>query len=611
MKFLLNEEKFILNESSKFILEERFSLEEEILLEAQATLKQLVIDLNKLNTLLPELLAVLPTGLNLSILDGTPLEGEKLDIEEQIKTGCATVQDLLKDKKNFKDLIDKIRAKAILPEGSFTEDEVKILQPLCYNIASDGASVKDRLKGIKSHKGELAEQVATLQERLPKLKNSLEELYKFFEEDSSEESPEETEETPEETGPKFSLKKEQIRLSPGKTFDLKILATPKPKETVKATFSSEAPTVATVSETGTITAVAGGITKIKVVVGTQTLTCKVIVTDSRDADWEEMYKQCTECANRREAYNAFWNGGLPKEGEANPKELPIAPTDKIAAGYFNGEWGKNAERIKSLGTPFIDSLKEIGWSYILNPFVDLLKHLCKADTILINDASFSQLRTLYGSKVTEADLRGKGKLQELNLVRNPLFYKYSGSEITDYLTWQHALVTSGNIPEENRLEVVYANIAYANGDASSQEQLLNNATAYNAVSSAKFKYEIRKLSRFKEIIKTGFKVDGDKQKTVPATDEDIKEILSKIKSPEQAKKLLTYLINLYRILDFGILKKLLAADFGAKLKTNRNASATTYEEDLKFDLVINTAIKKYSFEQLKTLCTKLLEIAKI
>ena len=144
MKFLLNEEKFILNESSKFILEERFSLEEEILLEAQATLTQLVIDLNKLNTLLPELLAVLPTGLNLSFLEETPLEGEKIDIEEQIKTSCTDIQDLLKDKKNFKELIDKIRAKAILPEGSFTEDEVKILQPLCYSIASDGASVKDR-----------------------------------------------------------------------------------------------------------------------------------------------------------------------------------------------------------------------------------------------------------------------------------------------------------------------------------------------------------------------------------------------------------------------------------------------------------------------------------
>ena len=102
MKFLLTEDKFILNENYGFILEERFNLEEDILLEAQATLKQLVIDLNKLDTLLPALLEALPVGLTLEILDGTPLEGEKLDIEDKITSTCAEVQDLLKNKKNFK-----------------------------------------------------------------------------------------------------------------------------------------------------------------------------------------------------------------------------------------------------------------------------------------------------------------------------------------------------------------------------------------------------------------------------------------------------------------------------------------------------------------------------
>ena len=136
--FILAEDKFILDESFGFVLEERFNLDEDILLEAQATLKQLVIDLNKLDTLLPDLLTALPTGLSLKILDGTPLEGETVDVEKEIQANCTKIQNLLKDKKNFKALIDKIRAKAMLAENSFTEDEVKILQPLCYSIASNG-----------------------------------------------------------------------------------------------------------------------------------------------------------------------------------------------------------------------------------------------------------------------------------------------------------------------------------------------------------------------------------------------------------------------------------------------------------------------------------------
>jgi hypothetical protein len=609
MKFILCEDKFLLNENQGFILEERFILDEEVLLEAQATLKQLVIDLNKLDTLLPSLLEVLPVGTELKILDGTIIEDEKLAIEEKIKADCTEIQDLLSGKKNFKELIDKIRAKAGQPEGeTFSEEEVKILQPLCYSIASDGISVKDRLKGIKSHKGELAEQVATLQERTPRLKTNIEELYKLFETDTPEEPPKEE---PEEPAIKFSLKKSRVKLQQGKSFELKILATPKPTEAISATFTSEKPKIATVSSTGVVTAVASGATKIVVTVADQTLTCDVIVTDDRNADWEELYKKCADCVNRQEAFQAFWNGGLPKKDDENPKELPVVATDKLAAGYFQGEWGKNADRIRKLGTAFTDTLREFGWSYVLNPFIELLKHLCKYEYVVFDDASFSQLRAMYGSKISEADLRGKGKLGELNLVRNPLFYKKSGAEIADYLTWQYALLTSGKIPNESRLEVVYANISFDTGESLDINKILNDTRAYTAISEAKFIYEVRKLSKYKELIKSGFKIDGDKQKTIPATDEDIKEILTKVKSAEQSKKLITYLINLYRVIDLGLLKKLLADPIGEKIKTNRNTTSTTYEEDLKFDLIINTAIKKYSFEQLKTLCTKLIEIAKI
>jgi hypothetical protein len=694
MKFILCEDKFLLNENPGFILEERFILDEEVLLEAQATLKQLVIDLNKLDTMLPSLLEVLPVGTELKILDGTIIEDEKLVIEEKIKTSCTEIQNLLSGKKNFKELIDKIRAKAGQPEGeTFSEEEVKVLQPLCYSIASDGISVKDRLKGIKSHKGELAEQVATLQERAPRLKTNIEELYKLFETDTPEEPPEEDPEEPEEpikysldpeklelkvgetsniklmaapkpespvkatfastddkivtvteTGDvtaiaageaqikvtvadqtlecavvvaakeeekpeiKYSLKDTKVDLTVGQTFDLKILAEPKPEGAIKAAFKSATPTVAAVSEVGTITGMAKGTSTITVEVEGQTLTCEVTVAAAKVSGWEELYDECTKSINRPEAYEAFWKGGLPKEGEANPKNLPVASEDKFAKGYFKGEWGANAERIMSLGTNFINCLHDIGWTEKQNPFLALLKHLCTFDTVLINDSAFTQLRSLYETKISSEDLRGKGLFGEVNLVRNPLFYKNSGGNIASYLNWRSVLQKSGKLPKDSNEKVVYANIAATGGNTEN----LQDTDRYQRISEAKFMYEVRPLAQYKKLIKEGFGVNGDKRKTVPATDKDIEAIVAKAKSPEDAKKLLTYLVNLYRVLELSTLKNLFKADtIGNKLKANRNTVSTKYEDDLNFDLLVNTAAKKYSFDQLKDLCTKLIEIAKI
>lgn len=624
MKFLLTEDKFILNENYGFILEERFNLEEDILLEAQATLKQLVIDLNKLDTLLPTLLEVLPVGLTLEILDGTPLEGEKLDIEDKIKAACAEVQDLLKNKKNFKELLDKIRAKAVLPEGSFTEEEVKILQPLCYNIASNGISVKDRLRGIKSHKGELSEQVATLQERLPKLKAGLEELYKFFEK----EDPEEPVEDPEEPKIKYSLKNPELELKVGETSTIKILGTPKPDKPVKAAFSSSSTEVVTVSNTGEVKAIKEGAAEIKVTVADQTLLCKVTVTAATteeppapvttdELDWAQLYKECSECKNIEEANNAFWNGGLPKKGTPNPKELPFAPTDAAALGYYKGEWGDKSDLVASFGTPFMTVLKKIGWTAILNPFVSLLKHLFKSTDLKFTDASFTAILTAYDTGLlNEADLRGedKGKLGELNLVRNPQLYTKSVAEITEYLTWQKEVRTldESKIPSSSSLKIIYANIVAENGiveDIDGDANDLTAETTYNTISSKDFRYDIRPLTKYKEIIKSKLKLDGDKPKVVKATDADITNIIAKITDAATAKKFLAYLLNYYRVAKIETLNALLKNSFGSALITNRNATTTTFEEDKTFDKLLQGSSKRYSTKQLTSLISEVLKIA--
>ena len=623
MKFILAEDKFILDESFGFVLEERFNLDEDILLETQATLKQLVIDLNKLDTLLPDLLTALPTGLSLKILDGTPLEGETVDVEKEIQANCTKIQNLLKDKKNFKALIDKIRAKAMLAENSFTEDEVKILQPLCYSIASNGNSVKDRLKGIKSHKGELAEQVATLQTRLPQLKTDIEKLYQFFEEKAPDDTTEDP--VPEEPKIKYSLKESELELKVGETTTLKILATPKPEGPVKATFESASKETATISNTGEIKAIAKGVTEIKVTVADQTLTCKVTVTEAaseeppvatEELDWYELYKKCSECENVKEANKAFWRGGLPKKGEPNPNKLPEAPTDVAALGYYKGEWGDKSEIVASLGTPFMNTLKKIGWTETLNPFVGLLKHLFKFTDLKFTDASFTAILTAYDNGlINEADLRGgeKGKLGELNLVRNPQLYSKSVAEITDYLTWQKEVKTAETkIPASSNIKVVYANIVDTNGkveDVTGDAEDLVDETAYNTISTKSFRYDIRPLVKYKEIIKTKLGVDGDKPKAAKATDSDVTNIIAQIKDADTAKKFLAYLLNYYRVAKLEVLTALLKNSFGSTLVTNRNNTATTFEEDKHFDNLLQVKSKRYSTKQVTTLVSEVLKIA--
>ena len=612
MKFILCEDKFLLKENPSFILEERFILDEEILLEAQATLKQLVIDLNKLDTLLPSITEVLPVGLELKILDGTALEGEKLGLEKEIQKHCEDLQDLLTGSKNFKELIDKIRAKAAKsPEETFSEEEIKILQPLCYNIASDGISVKDRLKGIKSHKGELAEQVATLQERLPKLKTNIEELYKFFDKKPAEETPED-----DEAKPKYSLKTTTVKIKVGTTFTLKILATPKPKEAVKAVFTSENTKIATVDEKGVITANAKGTTKIKVEVGDQTLGCTVLalasaVDERGENDWYDLYKRCEKCENVREANEAFWNGGLPKEGDPNPKNLPIVKTNKMALGYYKGEWGEHSELVDSFGTSFIKTLKELGWTEVLNPYIALLRHLFKFEKVWINGASWAAVfKAVADGAISEDDLRGSGKLGELDLVRNPLFYTKSGKEISEYLNWQkEAKNAESKVPSDtaNGLKTVYANIVSAEVESSSID--LKDNKAYAVISGANFQYKIRPLVKYKEIIKIYLKVDGDKKKVVQATDEEVTAILSKITTKETAKKVLAYIVNYFRVAKLSALDALFAEDFGDKLKANRDEITTTFEEDKRFDKLLQVTSKKYSEEQLKTLVSELLKTA--
>lgn len=412
--------KFILQETTKFILEERFVLDEGIILtEAQATAKQLVIDLNKLDTLLPELLKHL-TG-----------SGE-LEIPEEIKTGCSEVLKLVTETRDLKTLMDQIREKAsnTNPEENFTDDMIKVLQPLCYNIASDGNSVKDRLKSIRSHKGIIEEQTAALQERVPSLKTNIEELYKLFED----------KEPDEPTEYKYSLNDESIELKKGNKFILKVTVEPEKEITPK--FESTNAEIATVDESGTITAVAAGEAEIKVTVDEKELICKVKVL----ADEEEPEEEETT--------------GTEDDDEVDWAAKYNAATNKDAVWeeYLNIVWADDIDKINLINDAFRQECISYGFDKT-NPFITFIK-----ETYLKTSMPGPIYEVIHNAIVdrslTTKDILGKGKLGFYNIIFCPDFYTKDVANAAAYVKKQSNLVNKGEPEEFKTLLEFIVNLMY-------------------------------------------------------------------------------------------------------------------------------------------------------
>jgi hypothetical protein len=173
------------------------------------------------------------------------------------------------------------------------------------------------------------------------------------------------------------------------------------------------------------------------------------------------------------------------------------------------------------------------------------------------------------------------------------------------LAWQkEAIRAESKIPSDSTLQTMYANIVYAKGS-----NKLKDSATLELLTSKGTRYEIRPLTKYKELIKTNLKVDGNKSTKVQATDEEVAAIIKKVTNESTAKKFLAYIVNYYRAAKLSSLEALLKEPFGDKLKSNRNDTETTFDEDKYFDKLLQTASKKYSTEQLKTLVSGLLKVA--
>ena len=274
MKFILNEAKFILNESYSFTLDERFILDEELLIEtAVKDLSAIIADINKIIPVLPQLDKVLPTGIKLSIADNIALNGNKAEIEKQIQEDSQTIQDFI-TKKDFKGLLAKVVNKGKQKQikdrtGQYTKEELETLASLIRHIMSDIMAVKSRLSNIAQQKNDIATQITSLQGELPRLKTNIEELYKLFEEKEKEEKEQEKY--------KYSLTETEIALVFGNVYDLNSLIKVEPKKEFTATFEAVTPNLIEIDEKGKLKARAVGETDIKIVVDGQELVCKVII----------------------------------------------------------------------------------------------------------------------------------------------------------------------------------------------------------------------------------------------------------------------------------------------------------------------------------------------
>jgi hypothetical protein len=163
------------------------------------------------------------------------------------------------------------------------------------------------------------------------------------------------------------------------------------------------------------------------------------------------------------------------------------------------------------------------------------------------------------------------------------------------------------LPEGSDLKTTFMNIAAKDGNNSN----LNDSKILGAVTANSYTYTIRQLTIYKELIKVTFDPNDEENETVKdASNDQINSIVKSINTQDKAKKFLAYLISVCRIMNVNLANEL-NKKFNNKLIANRNATQTTFEEEVAFDKLLNRSTTKYSAAQLETIITEVIQIAKI
>lgn len=441
----------ITQENKKVILDEHFKLTEKIILtEAQATLKQLVIDLNKLETLTPDLI--------------NQLEGSNnLEIDDNIDKYCKSILDLLTKKQDFKKLLAdmKKRANEKNIELAYSEEDIKVLQPLCYNISNDGLSVKDYFKSIKSHKGELVDQITNLSKRLPTLEQNIIKLYEYLNKEEEEQIKDKN------IRYKYLVNFSKREIQKGETTTLQVSS--EPKKELKVSFKSLNPKVASIDQKGVITALEVGDADIEAAADGQKFKSKVIVIDNK--------KESEDIETVTNEDDIDWAA----------KYANAVNKDAVWRTYINTVWVDNLDRIKLIQHAFRAECISYGFDKT-NPFFTFIENIYLKYNITAD--SYDAIHNAVAGNVLKAsDLVDGGKeLGKLNIIFCKHLYTLGSAVMKMYLGKQNNILKS-SVPTgiTNKKELAY-NILYqtreftkANSlsDASSIEAKLNSIAKIN------------------------------------------------------------------------------------------------------------------------------------
>lgn len=563
--------KFTLKEHKKFILKEYFILEEKentILVEAQATAKQLVIDLNKLDALVPELIKYLT-------------KSAELNLSDELKDGCSNILQLITENTDFKDILENLRKKASSTntEENFSEEMIKVLQPLCYNIASDINSIKDRLKSISNNRGSIDEQTTALKERIPSLKNNIEELFKLFKEIEVEEDVEY----------KYSLNNDIINLKKGNKFILKVSVTP--EKEINPTFESSNTEIATVDENGTITAIKEGSTEINVKVEEKTLICKVTVLKDKT---EEEHLNDTDDINDSDKPAENSADDLIPEFEDDWATEYAGATDKeaIIEAFIYEVWSDDvvkAEQVIKIKKAFQQECVSYGFSR-QNPFISFISNVYLPYEISVE--AYNVVHNLVATKtipiedLTPADNNIIGKA---NLIFCKELYKLEPGAIKLYLNKQKALIDSvkklSTLPDtfKSKSELLYTILYKTPISYDADSTISSTDAALNTMS----KIELLEQKYTGAVMTVNIESDNEDQQNALNS----ASIVTNLDSTEDAIKLLATIT-----IKFNSNKELVSLIYKCKEVAKWMQNSTTWDAVLKD---INNSNKLYKLDTLK------------
>ena len=244
-------------------------------------------------------------------------------------------------------------------------------------------------------------------------------------------------------------------------------------------------------------------------------------------DWAKLFSEC----KTPEDYTDFWDT------------------------YYTKEWGrsKKDEFIRNFGKAFTDDLKAIGWDARTNPVIAFMKRpeifaligdkFTKSTYDVLHNALANQELTLRDFTGNEASTFGLG-----NLIFNLNLYDQAILDMVKYLKSQarlrqHASELPNNIysefysKDQEKRKTVLGNIMLEDGKVS-------DLTSPEILSGNIQQKKLRTLTNIDIILTDNIGANAENVREV-ASDTDVDNFLKNITSADTAKRILSFLIDVY------------------------------------------------------------------